>query len=467
MTLADAVAGAPAIVPDAGPRERAPRDAPEGAPDGALWVLEANLDDCPGQLVARAIEAALEAGALDAWAAPLTMKKGRPGVLVGALCEEPRRARGDRRAVRRDDHARHPPPPGGARRARARLEEVETALRAGAGEGRAPRRARGGRPPRVRRLPGRARASGGRRARGDDRRHRRTSRPALSRTVRRPGSPRVLESPSGGARGTQADGTAAELAPPERRGAIARGWLRRAALPSLPIARRGAARGVPHRRDAPSAIIGAGRRARRERRARARPRAGRCYTPRARGSASILPPADGEVPTPTPGVVRSYRTTVAGVPGASTSPPRSPPARAARCSAPRRSPSRSPTRTPPRRARCSPSRASSPRPAPRTRSPPRWRARSSSSSPRARSAFGSSTRRRSRSPRSTRGGRLRPLARGRLALKAVAVERTGLSRGDARAGRGPRRRARRAALRGLRRGDGGAARGRRASSSAS
>jgi uncharacterized protein (TIGR00299 family) protein len=58
----------------------------------ALWVLEANLDDCTGELVARAIEAALEAGALDAWAAPLTMKKGRPGVLLGALCEEGRRA---------------------------------------------------------------------------------------------------------------------------------------------------------------------------------------------------------------------------------------------------------------------------------------------------------------------------------------------------------------------------------------
>lgn len=56
-----------------------------------LWVLEANLDDCSGQLVARAIEAALEAGALDAWAAPLTMKKGRPGVLLGALCDEARR----------------------------------------------------------------------------------------------------------------------------------------------------------------------------------------------------------------------------------------------------------------------------------------------------------------------------------------------------------------------------------------
>jgi uncharacterized protein (TIGR00299 family) protein len=60
-------------------------DAPE------LWVLEANLDDCPGQLVARAIEACLEEGALDAWAAPLTMKKGRPGILLGALAPAGRR----------------------------------------------------------------------------------------------------------------------------------------------------------------------------------------------------------------------------------------------------------------------------------------------------------------------------------------------------------------------------------------
>ncbi len=58
---------------------------------GGLWVLETNLDDCPGQLVARAIEAALEAGALDAWAAPVTMKKGRPGFLLSALVEEPAR----------------------------------------------------------------------------------------------------------------------------------------------------------------------------------------------------------------------------------------------------------------------------------------------------------------------------------------------------------------------------------------
>lgn len=63
----------------------------EEAPGGGLVVLEANLDDCPGQLVARAIEAALAAGARDAWAAPVTMKKGRPGVLLGALVDAGRR----------------------------------------------------------------------------------------------------------------------------------------------------------------------------------------------------------------------------------------------------------------------------------------------------------------------------------------------------------------------------------------
>ena len=79
--------------------EPAPASAasPGGGPGAAaepetIWVLEANLDDCPGQLVARAIEVALEAGALDAWAAPVTMKKGRPGFLLSALVEEPARA---------------------------------------------------------------------------------------------------------------------------------------------------------------------------------------------------------------------------------------------------------------------------------------------------------------------------------------------------------------------------------------
>ncbi len=58
---------------------------------GDLWLLEANLDDCPGQLVARAIEASLGEGAVDAWAAPVTMKKGRPGVVVAALVPRDRR----------------------------------------------------------------------------------------------------------------------------------------------------------------------------------------------------------------------------------------------------------------------------------------------------------------------------------------------------------------------------------------
>jgi hypothetical protein len=64
----------------------------EPAEAGELWLLETNLDDSTGQMVARAMEAALEAGALDAWAAPITMKKGRPAVLVAALADEARRA---------------------------------------------------------------------------------------------------------------------------------------------------------------------------------------------------------------------------------------------------------------------------------------------------------------------------------------------------------------------------------------
>jgi uncharacterized protein (DUF111 family) len=48
-------------------------------------VLEANIDDATGELLGTCIESLLAAGALDAWTAPLTMKKGRPGHLLGAL----------------------------------------------------------------------------------------------------------------------------------------------------------------------------------------------------------------------------------------------------------------------------------------------------------------------------------------------------------------------------------------------
>jgi uncharacterized protein (TIGR00299 family) protein len=52
---------------------------------GAGWVIEANLDDSSPQIVAVALEAVLAAGAADAWIAPVTMKKGRPGHLLGAV----------------------------------------------------------------------------------------------------------------------------------------------------------------------------------------------------------------------------------------------------------------------------------------------------------------------------------------------------------------------------------------------
>jgi pyridinium-3,5-bisthiocarboxylic acid mononucleotide nickel chelatase len=55
---------------------------------GAGWLLEANLDDLSPQLVAAALEAVLSAGAADAWVAPVTMKKGRPGHLLGVLVAE-------------------------------------------------------------------------------------------------------------------------------------------------------------------------------------------------------------------------------------------------------------------------------------------------------------------------------------------------------------------------------------------
>jgi len=48
-------------------------------------VLEANVDDATGELAASWIEALMEAGALDAWATPIVMKKGRPALTIAAL----------------------------------------------------------------------------------------------------------------------------------------------------------------------------------------------------------------------------------------------------------------------------------------------------------------------------------------------------------------------------------------------
>lgn len=54
-----------------------------------LALLEANLDDISGEVVAHAVDALLAGGALDAWTAHVTMKKGRPGVVLSALAHLP------------------------------------------------------------------------------------------------------------------------------------------------------------------------------------------------------------------------------------------------------------------------------------------------------------------------------------------------------------------------------------------
>ncbi len=57
-------------------------------PDGDLTeivILEANVDDLLPELVPDVIDACLAAGAIDAWAMPIQMKKGRPGVLLSVL----------------------------------------------------------------------------------------------------------------------------------------------------------------------------------------------------------------------------------------------------------------------------------------------------------------------------------------------------------------------------------------------
>ncbi|HUS61815.1 MAG TPA: nickel pincer cofactor biosynthesis protein LarC, partial [Acidimicrobiales bacterium] len=52
-----------------------------------LVLLEANVDDATGEVLAHALAAVFEAGAADAWITPVLMKKGRPGHVVSALVD--------------------------------------------------------------------------------------------------------------------------------------------------------------------------------------------------------------------------------------------------------------------------------------------------------------------------------------------------------------------------------------------
>jgi uncharacterized protein (TIGR00299 family) protein len=54
-------------------------------PAGDIEVLEANVDDAPGELLGAAVERLLAAGALDAWLEPIVMKRGRGAYKACAL----------------------------------------------------------------------------------------------------------------------------------------------------------------------------------------------------------------------------------------------------------------------------------------------------------------------------------------------------------------------------------------------
>ena len=60
---------------------------PAAATGQPVTLLEANVDDVTGEVVAHTIAALLGAGAHDAWATPIVMKKGRPAFTVHALCD--------------------------------------------------------------------------------------------------------------------------------------------------------------------------------------------------------------------------------------------------------------------------------------------------------------------------------------------------------------------------------------------
>lgn len=58
------------------------------ADDGQSVIeLSVNVDDTTGEVIAHTIAVLLDAGAYDAWATPIVMKKGRPAYTLHALCD--------------------------------------------------------------------------------------------------------------------------------------------------------------------------------------------------------------------------------------------------------------------------------------------------------------------------------------------------------------------------------------------
>lgn len=58
-----------------------------GGPNGEVCELTCNVDDMTGEAVGYAIQALLDAGALDAFAVPIQMKKSRPGQMIVCLAK--------------------------------------------------------------------------------------------------------------------------------------------------------------------------------------------------------------------------------------------------------------------------------------------------------------------------------------------------------------------------------------------
>ena len=69
-------------------------------PTGGLELIEANVDDAPGEFLGAAVERLLTAGALDAWLEPILMKRGRGAYKVCALTRCGDRERLVRRLMR-------------------------------------------------------------------------------------------------------------------------------------------------------------------------------------------------------------------------------------------------------------------------------------------------------------------------------------------------------------------------------
>lgn len=68
-----------------GEEERFSEDA---AIEEKAWIVETNLDDIGSELIAYCVEKLWKPGVYDVYTTPITMKKGRPGVVLSVLCRE-------------------------------------------------------------------------------------------------------------------------------------------------------------------------------------------------------------------------------------------------------------------------------------------------------------------------------------------------------------------------------------------